>query len=88
MADIQGKGRITYRLDSEDAARHTFRESNDNQALGLWSGGQAIPFIKGMLGHDRMLIRATPFSDSTVTGEFNIAGLDEAIKPLREACNW
>lgn len=88
MSSIQGKGQVTYRLDSEKAATRGFRESNDNMALGLWSGGTAIPFIKNMIGHDRMIVRATPFSDSAVTGEYKIAGLEEAVKPLREACNW
>lgn len=88
MSSIQGKGRVTYRLDSEKAATRNFRQSNDNMALGLWSGGTAIPFIKKMIGHDRMIIRATPFSDSTVTGEYNIAGLEEAVQPLRDACSW
>jgi type VI secretion system protein VasI len=88
MSSIQGKGQVTYRLDTEQAATRNFRESNNNMALGLWNGGTAIPFIKKMIGHDRMIIRATPFSDSTVTGEYNIAGLEEAVQPLRDACNW
>lgn len=88
MSSIQGKGRVTYRLDSEKASTKDFRESNDNSALGLWNGGSSIPFIKQLLGHDRLVIRAMPFSDSTVTGQYNISGLDEAIVPLREACHW
>lgn len=88
MADIQGKGRVTYRLGSSDVQTKNFTESTDNMALGLWSGGSAIPFIKRMMEHDTMIVRATPFSDNPVTGEYNIAGLEEAIKPLREACHW
>lgn len=88
MSSIQGKGRVTYRLDSDKAQTQNFRESNNNMALGLWSGGQAIPFIKKMMGHDRLIVRATPFSDSTVTAEYRISGLEEAVRPLREACNW
>ena len=88
MSSIQGRGRVTYRLDTDKAQTQSFRESNDNMALGLWSGGQAIPFIKKMMGHDRLILRATPFSDSTVTAEYRTSGLEEAIAPLREACNW
>ncbi len=88
MSSIQGKGRVTYRLDGDPAQKARFRESNDNMALGLWNGGSAIPFLKRLLGHDRLLVRATPFSDSTVTGEYDIKGIDTAIAPLREACNW
>ena len=88
MSDIQGKGRVTYRLDSDQARTKSFRESNNNMALGLWSGGQAIAFIKEMFGHERMIVRAQPFSESQVTGHYDIAGIETAIKPLREACNW
>jgi hypothetical protein len=59
-------------------------ESNDNEALGLWSGGAAIPFIKELFGATTLLVRATPFNESAVTAELPIAGLEEAIKPLRE----
>ncbi len=88
MADNGSRGRVTYRLDQDKAKRRNFRESNDNSALGLWRGGSSIRFIKGMLGHKTLLIRATPFSESTVTAEYDIAGIDEAIKPLRKACRW
>jgi type VI secretion system protein VasI len=88
MSSVQGKGRVTYRLDTDSAKNRNFRESNNNMALGLWDGGQSIPFIKEMLGHEKMFVRATPFSDSAVSAEYKISGLDEAIEPLREACNW
>ncbi|MER5172655.1 type VI secretion system-associated protein TagO [Thioclava kandeliae] len=88
MSSLQGRGKVTYRLDSLPAVTKSFRESNNHMALGLWSGGTAIPFIKEMLGKEKLALRATPFSDSTVSGTFDIKGLDEAIKPLRAACNW
>jgi len=64
-----------------------FTESTDHKALGL-SGASSIAFIKEMFGAQRLFIRATPFNESAVTGEFNISGLDDAIKPLRKACGW
>lgn len=88
MSDNSGRGRVTYRIDTNPASTISMRESTDHMALGLWSGGTSIRFIKSLLGHNKLLIRATPFSESAVTGEYNITGLDEAIRPLREACNW
>lgn len=88
MSGNQGKGRVTYRLDRDKASQISMRESNDNSALGLWNGGSSIPFIKKMFGKEQLLLRATPFSDSTVTGTFRIGGIEDAIEPLREACNW
>lgn len=35
MSDHNGKGRVTYRLDSEDARTEAFVNSNDHSALGL-----------------------------------------------------
>ncbi len=88
MSSIQGKGKITYRLDKEKAKTKGFVESNDNMALGLWNGGSSIPFIKSLFGHDELLIKATPFSDSPVTAKYKITGLENAIKPLRKSCGW
>lgn len=62
--------------------------STDNKALGLWSGGKAIPVVKQMLGKSTMITRMTPFSESPFTATFNISGLNRAIEPLRKACNW
>jgi type VI secretion system protein VasI len=88
MADIQGYGDITYRIDDRKAKTKGFVESTSNEALGLWSGGSAIPFAKELFGGTSLYVRATPYNENPVEAEFNIAGLDEAIKPLREACRW
>lgn len=52
------------------------------------SGGQTIPVIQEMFDAEQLTVRATPFNESTITVQFPIAGLQEAIEPLREACNW
>ncbi len=88
MSDHRGGGEITYRIDVLPAAKARFLESNNNEHLGLWSGATAVPFIKKMFSHDNILIRATPFSDSSVTMEFPITGIEDAIAPLRDACHW
>jgi len=87
MSDY-ANGRITYRLDSDKARTRSMQESSENMALGLWRGGASIPFIKGMFGHEKFLVRATPHSESQVTATFPIVGLEAAIEPLRKACHW
>ena len=77
-------GHVTYRIDHEPAETRGFSESTDNRALGLWSGGEAIPFIKSMFGRNNLITRFTPFSESPVTARFSIAGLEDAVAPLRE----
>ncbi|MBI1492528.1 type VI secretion system-associated protein TagO [Halocynthiibacter styelae] len=81
-------GNVEYRVDSASARSREFTESTNSRSLGLWSGRTAIPFIKGLLENEKLLVRFTPFNHSPVTAEFNISGLDAAIAPLREACRW
>jgi type VI secretion system protein VasI len=83
-----GYGRVEYRIDDRKSVTRSFTDSTDNRALGLWSGGKSIPMIKQMLDGEVLLTRFTPFSESAVTARFQIKGLDTAIAPLREACNW
>ncbi|WP_165837601.1 type VI secretion system-associated protein TagO [Zavarzinia aquatilis] len=88
MSDHQGGGRVTYRIDGEKAQKINMAVSSDNEALGLWDGGSAIPWLRKLFGHDRLLIRAMPYNESELTVEFPISGLEEAAKPLRAACGW
>lgn len=87
MSDYQ-HGKVTYRLDKQKAKSKSFRESNNNEALGLWNGGSAIPFIRELFGHERLLIVATPHSESSVEATFDISGIEDVIIPLKEACKW
>jgi type VI secretion system protein VasI len=85
---FQGYGEVTYRIDDEEAQDQAFEASTDNSALGLWSGGRAIPFLTDLLGKDQIILRFTPFNMSPVEATFNISGIDDAIAPLRAACSW
>jgi type VI secretion system protein VasI len=87
-SDYNDYGDITYRIDDDSAKTQAFTESTNNRALGLWRGGEAIPFIRSLFGGSSLLMRFTPFNESPVTARFPIAGLDEAVAPLREACGW
>lgn len=87
MSDLN-HGTVVYRIDDSPAARRKFSESNDHSALGLWSGGQSIPLLKGMIGGQRLIIWATPHSGNEIEAEFDISLLADGLKPLREACNW
>lgn len=87
MSDHQ-YGTVTYRLDKTKARQIRMVESTSNKHLGLWGGDRSIPFIKGMLGHSRLLIEATPYGENSVLATFNISGVEESISSLRKACNW
>lgn len=74
------------RFDSEEATTETWSISTDNKAVFV--RGSDIGFAKKMMGYEKLLAQITPYGESPVMATFPIAGLSEAIKPLRQACNW
>lgn len=87
LSSTGGFGEVTYRIDKDKAKKVSFVESTDNKALGLWQG-RGIKFIKEIMSAGTLLLQVTPFRESAITLEFNVAGLAEAVKPLRQACKW
>lgn len=89
MADIQGRGRVDFRVDDNPPSHVNMTASTANEHLGLWNGNRSIPFIRNhLLDGENLYVRATPFSENPVEMSFNISGLNDVIVPLREACSW
>lgn len=88
LSDNGDYGRVIYRLDKEKAKATQMEVSSSKQSIGLLSGAKSIPFIKEMFGHNKMVVQITPYQKAPETMEFTIKDLEEAIKPLREACGW
>jgi len=76
------------RLDKDKPIRKLYSVSTDNEALGLWRGNNSIPFIKTMFGKEKMVAQVTPYGESGRETVFNIYGLEQEIKELRDACGW
>ncbi len=81
-------GTVTYRVDKRPAGKRHMTESTDHQALGHWSAPEAISFARELYGATSLYVQATPHSESPVSAEFPVEGLEQAIKPLQAACKW
>ncbi len=88
LADIQGYGKVEYRIDRGKLNSVRMKESTDNKALGLWKGRQAIPFIKRLIGSQELILRITPYSQSPVIVTFPIEQVENAVQELRQECGW
>lgn len=78
------------RIDSDKAVNGVeWSISTDYKAL-FYPGSQKKinEFIKTLKDKKKFFIQVTPFSKGSVNTTFDLTGLDEAIKPVREACNW
>jgi len=79
-------GEVLTRVGSQDAVTKDWGLSTDSQATFHPRG--TISFIKKMKEADKLVAQITPYNESPVTAVFDTAGLENAIKPLRETCNW
>ena len=88
LSDIEGYGRVDFRVDDRKADHSNMVVSADNHSLGLWNGKAALPFIKDLFEGNTAVFRLTPFNESPVEFSFHISGVEAAVKSLREACKW
>lgn len=76
---------ITLRLDKNPAFKLAAKKSTDGEALFLKN---AVGLAKQIATADTMLFQFIPFNSSGQMTTFDVRGLTEAIKPVREACKW
>ena len=81
-------GNVKYRVDGRAPRVADMVAGKDNNSLGFWSGDEAIPFLRELLGKRQLNVQMTPYADSPIAADFRIAGLDEAIKGVRDECGW
>ncbi|PJI92667.1 type VI secretion system protein VasI [Yoonia maricola] len=88
MSDVGDFGTLIYKLDDQPPVLLQAVVSEDNDALGLFTGAQAIPVIIGLFGAERLLVSATSFTGRTLDASFSIQDIEPAASSLRELCRW
>lgn len=76
---------IRFRIDKKPAFKLRAGKSTDGEALFIPS---AINQLKKMMGGSILLFEFTPFNSSPQMTTFDINGINDAIKPIRETCKW
>lgn len=77
---------VTIRIGDRPARVQRWGVSTDKEATfaPAWAGN----LLKEMVGETQLIAQITPFAESPVTAIFDITGIENALKPLSEACNW
>ena len=75
---------VLTRLDEEKATSATWSISTDNKASFHKRGDK---FLVQLMGHQKLLAQVIPYGENPALVSFSLAGLDEAAKPLQEACH-
>jgi len=82
---LGGEARVLTRVGSNKASTQRWSLSTDKQAS---FAPQPIDLLKEMATADRFLAQVTPYNENPVTAIFQTSGLTNALKPLRETCDW
>lgn len=86
-SDIGGLGNVTFRADRDPAFSVQMIASNDRTSLMIPSG-LAIRSIKKIIGGETLFAQTLTVSEPAVEVTFDLAGLEDALQPVREACGW
>lgn len=78
--------RVTLRLDDEEPVERSWPMSTDSTAT--FYPGNGDTFAKTLLAHEVMVARVTPYNSGPLTATFQLAGIETALAPVREACGW
>ena len=76
---------VIMRLGKDKAKERSWTISTNYEAVFAPS---PINLTKEMMKHNSILLNVTPHGSNPVTAEFDLIGLQDAVKPLKEACGW
>lgn len=82
---LGSKAIVLTRIGDNKAVTSPWSLSTDKKAT---FHTKPITFLKGMSKSDKLIAQITPYNENPVTAIFDTAGLENALKPLRETCNW
>lgn len=76
---------VLTRIGDNKANSEEWNISSDNKSSFKKN---PIAFLKSMLEANKLVAQTTPYNENPITAIFNISGIENAIKPLREECKW
>jgi len=79
---------VVYRIDDNAPKNDLWLSSMSKKSAGLWNGAESIPFIRSLLGVERLVVEFRPKDIAPVTMIFNLSGLENALDPVAQGCEW
>ncbi len=77
---------VTWRVGDTPATTSVWSLSTDKTAT--FYPGDKVAFIRQLLSATRFVAQVIPYGESPITAVFDLTGIVNAIKPLRETCGW
>lgn len=86
MFMVSENAEVTVRIDRDTAETSNWERSTNYKAVGLWSGTQAIPFIKKLTNGQKLAVRVQ--ERDRVDAEFDLGNVNEVASKIAAACSW
>jgi type VI secretion system protein VasI len=74
------------RVGEEPAKTERWSRATNYKAVGLWSGGGAIPFMKALKDNARLAVRIQ--DKDRVDAEFDLGNVSAQVEKIRDHCKW
>lgn len=78
---------ITFQLDLQAARSRTLLADSTNTALVIDDSAEAAAFLDMLAGANNLTTRVTPVNSRSLSVRFSLAGVLEAVAPVRDACS-
>ena len=77
---------VSVRVDDGSVTDDFWYASTDNTAT--FYPDDEITFINRLSWAQRLVLQTTPYNEGPTTAVFDLAGMENAIANVREACDW
>jgi type VI secretion system protein VasI len=84
---VDDSTQVTWRLDSKPARSSRWNVATNRKAVGLWSGREAIPFLRELVTAKMVRFRIEGRSND-IDLEFDLTGLPDKVPAVASACGW
>jgi type VI secretion system protein VasI len=84
-SDVNAGVKVKYRIDDSAITSDTWTRSTSLEAVYV---NKPVDLLKKMIAKKELVVQLTPFQGSPVSVTFNLDGLADALKPIREQCKW
>lgn len=79
---------VMWRIDRDKAITGNYAVSTDHKAFFLGAGRAAINIVRNWFGRSRLVFQIRPHGEARAEFEFDIRGLEQAVKPVADLCGW
>lgn len=88
LSDVPDYDVVTLRLDGAPEQQVRLVKGDDDGTLVWPTGREAVPFLLRAIAADTLQLKVTALTNDVLTPSFSLAGLTQALGPVRRACNW